>query len=273
MNTFDPSWLVALAAALSVSFVAWRLKALSPSGFLAATAVGGLIVIASGWWTGLLLVAFFVTGSALSRANRANEPAMQQRGSRRDAVQVLANGGVPCLMATGATLAADPGPWLVACAVAIAAATSDTWATEIGRRSQATPRRLFTWQRVPPGTSGAVSVPGTIGGLAGSILIALLGWFGAAAGWWDAAGSGPYLFAIIALIGFAGCLVDSVLGATVQAVNWCPTCDRATEQAIHRCGTDTLAAGGVRWMNNDAVNLLSVTATALAGLAVVTWWP
>src|SRR5712692_7874716 len=72
---------------------------------------------------------------------------------------------------------------------------------------------------------------------------------------------------LIALIsGLAGSFFDSLLGATVQAMYYCPTCDKETERRIHNCGTQAQPLRGVKWVNNDVVNFL---ATAFGGLVAM----
>ena len=68
--------------------------------------------------------------------------------------------------------------------------------------------------------------------------------------------------------GIVGSLVDSLLGATCQAVYRCPRCGTDTERRVHSCGARTVHVRGLRWLDNDAVNALSTVAGALAsGLA------
>jgi uncharacterized membrane protein len=69
---------------------------------------------------------------------------------------------------------------------------------------------------------------------------------------------------IAVLGGVAGSLFDSLLGATVQAIYFCPTCQKETEQKLHTCGTPTTIKRGWRWLNNDWVNFIS----SLFGAAV-----
>src|SRR5206468_12197817 len=87
-----------------------------------------------------------------------------RRGPRRTARQVVANGGV-------AAVAAVLGSWPAA-AAAIAAAAADTWATEIGAFSPLPPRLITSGRRVTRGTSGGITVLGTLGRVAGAALIA-----------------------------------------------------------------------------------------------------
>jgi uncharacterized membrane protein len=71
------------------------------------------------------------------------------------------------------------------------------------------------------------------------------------------------------LIGFAGMVVDSMLGAALQGRFHCQTCDEASEWRVHRCGRPTVLRGGLRWLDNDMVNFLA-TAFA-AGAALLSW--
>jgi uncharacterized membrane protein len=120
---------------------------------------------------------------------------------------------------------------------------------------------ITNWKPVPIGTSGAVTPEGTIAGLAGSVLIGLVAYLLQA----------PWQFIPIAMVsGFVGSGVDSLLGATVQAIYHCPVCAKDTEQhPFHSCGNKTQPARGWRWLGNDAVNFIASVIGALT--AVVIW--
>jgi uncharacterized membrane protein len=145
---------------------------------------------------------------------------------------------------------------------AIAAANADTWATELGTLSRRPPRRITDLRIAPPGTSGAVSALGTWAALGGAALIGGLALIG------DRGGGD--VFAAAAAGGLLGSLVDSWLGATLQAVYRCEADGQETEQhPRHTCGAPTRLARGWAWLNNDLVNFAaSITG---AGLAVVVW--
>jgi uncharacterized membrane protein len=142
---------------------------------------------------------------------------------------------------------------------ALTAAASDTWATEVGIASGAIPWSWRSRGPVPPGTSGAVTLPGSLAMLAGAL------WMGTVA-----ALAGFDLSAAVAgaLGGVGGALCDTLLGATVQHRRWCPRCAALTERDTHSCGTRTVAHSGWRAMNNDLVNFLSTVAGAAIAVAV-----
>jgi uncharacterized membrane protein len=74
----------------------------------------------------------------------------------------------------------------------------------------------------------------------------------------------------LVLAGLAGSFFDSLLGATKQAIYWCPFCQKETERfPTHLCGTGTVYYRGWRWLDNDWVNFLASLAGAL--VAVCLW--
>ena len=158
----------------AIAFAARTVRALSPGGAVAALLVGAGAAIA-GWAWATILIVFFVASSALSRFKHATREArigkIVEKGDERDAFQVLANGGV---FATGALVATATGEslWAVAALGALAAATADTWATEVGTVASGVPRSIISLKPLPAGTSGGVTVPGTLASVAGAAFIA-----------------------------------------------------------------------------------------------------
>src|SRR5690606_4274738 len=157
--------------------------------------------------------------------------------------------------------------WWWTAAGALSAAAADTFSTEIGTLWSSSARSILTGERVPAGTSGGVSSPGTLAGALGALLIA-------AAAPAASATAGPGLVAVTALTlaGVAGSIADSLLGATVQHKRWCGTCETFTERETHSCGTRTVHAGGIRWLDNDAVNLMATLTGGAAGALFATLW-
>jgi len=247
-------------AAVAGAAAGWRAGVLTGSGMAAAAAVGSLVLLGSGWRGGLVLAVFFVGSSAVSRTTAwAAPPASEAKGHRRDAWQVLANGAAAGLGALAEWWDPGLGLWLVT--GVLAAAAADTWATSLGGLSRRPPRLILTGRPVPAGANGGVTLLGTAGGAAGAATVALTG--GLLLG-----RAGLILPALV--IGLAGMLTDSVLGAAWQGRFRCPACDASSERRVHRCGRPTTHTGGWRWLTNDGVNALATGAAA--GLALAAWW-
>jgi uncharacterized protein (TIGR00297 family) len=249
---------LAVLVSAGVAWIASLAGTLTRSGALAAWTIGALVLYRTGWEGGAVLAAFFVSSNLVSRISpRAPSPRLDIKGDRRDIWQVYANGG-PAALAAAVT--ADPrlALWLVT--AGFAAAAADTWATSVGAHSSSAPRLPWSGRRVPPGTSGGVTLAGCGGAIAGALLVAATGALVA---------GNPFLLPAGTLIGFAGMVADSALGGSVQAHFHCPHCDQSSEWPVHRCGTPTLRTAGLRWLNNDVVNFL---ATALAvGVGCMVW--
>lgn len=236
----------------AIALAAYRAGSLSRRGAVAATAVGAVAMSAGRSW-GLFLVAWFVVASLASRLGQAAKHSrtrdVVEKGGARDAAQVFANGGVFALAAVLAL--AYPASAEIAAAAgagALVAAGADTLATEIGTWMRGQPWSLRSFDRVPAGSSGAISLAGTAGMLGGAALLASI----AAA----VLLVPPSFIRPLALAGVAGAIADTLIGAWLQARRWCPVCQRETEQRTHRCGAASIPYGGVRLLNNDAVNAL-----------------
>ncbi|HUQ98813.1 MAG TPA: DUF92 domain-containing protein [Gemmatimonadaceae bacterium] len=246
-----------MAAGCSV-LIARATRSLSKTGAIAAF-VAGTTASAAGWSWAILLISLFIAATALSKVRRRRKASLVgsivEKGGERDAWQVLANGGVFVAAAAGYVI--HPSPfWFAAAAGSLAAASADTWATEIGTLSKRDPVSIITWKRVLPGTSGGVTLAGTLGGVSGALFVAAGAWIMA----W------PVSFIGVAVAGIAGALTDSVLGGTLQSRRYCKRCEEFTERKIHDCGTPTTRAGGVKGMNNDVVNAICSATGALVGL-------
>ena len=268
------SFLLSYLLAAALGYLGYRARALSASGAVAACVVGGTVFGFGGLAAALLLVAFFASSSLLSFF-RADDPAKNRaaetfdKGGRRDAAQVVANGGVAALAVL--LFYFFPSAFFSGAFVgALAAATADTWATEVGVLSKRRPRLITTGAQVHAGTSGAVSLLGSAAALSGALFIGLaaglLGRF--PEGGYFQVGSALAAVSAALIGGTVGSLADSLLGATIQASYHCPTCDKPTESRVHRCGTRTTLTRGVDWVNNDLVNLAATVTGAVAGGAV-----
>lgn len=253
-----------------ISLAAYRRRSLSGSGVVGAVATGTAIVGLGGWAWGGALVYFFISSSFFSHV-RAREKATTaadkfSKGSQRDIMQVAANGGVATLLAviSGSISAGVLQQALEAGYVgAFAAATADTWATELGVLSPQQPRLITTGKRVAPGTSGGVTPLGTAAGALGACSLGLVFWA------FKRCSPSRAALPVIALgSGMIGSLVDSLLGATAQAMFYCPVCGKDTERRVHSCGAETRPLRGLPWFDNDVVNFLATVAGALTGISL-----
>ncbi|HET6594841.1 MAG TPA: DUF92 domain-containing protein [Anaerolineales bacterium] len=240
--------------AVLVAYLAYRARSLSTSGAIAATVVGTITFGIGGWQWAVLLLTFFITSSGLSRLFKKRKAGLDEKfskGNQRDAGQVFGNGGLATFFAAlHAFYPESILPWL-GFAASLAAVNADTWATELGVLHPTSPRMITDLsKRVEKGTSGGISFLGTLASLSGSAIIALPAVLLSPPN----ALSTNY-FLLITLAGLAGSLFDSLLGATVQAMYFCPADQKETEKyPFHSCGTETVHIRGWKWLNNDWVN-------------------
>eukprot|EP00571_Detonula_confervacea_P005386 CAMPEP_0172316782 /NCGR_PEP_ID=MMETSP1058-20130122/29475_1 /TAXON_ID=83371 /ORGANISM="Detonula confervacea, Strain CCMP 353" /LENGTH=321 /DNA_ID=CAMNT_0013031191 /DNA_START=441 /DNA_END=1403 /DNA_ORIENTATION=- len=187
------------------------------------------------------------------------------------------------LVLLGATGAMSPslsilGDQLTLAYVAFfACCAGDTWASELGVLSKSLPRLIIKpWKKVPPGTNGGVSLVGLGASAAGGMLMGLLHGLFVPGG---IASLLPFMSSsmlpaisssqfgrevlVLTFVGFmgglGGSLLDSVLGATVQATFY----DEATKKIAKRSGPNTRKVGGFGFLSNEMVNVVSTAASAL----------
>jgi uncharacterized protein (TIGR00297 family) len=217
---------------VAFAYTAWRLKAATPP----AAIMGGVccLFIATSSsipdnispfhseLTPLLLL--FVLTFAATRLGRARKAAAGLAESRkgRNTAQVIANLGIAVLVASPSPLDGFVSPgysgraghtlYVILCSLpalaALAEATADTVSSEIGQAFGGTPFLITTLRRVPPGTDGAISLNGTLAGVAAAAIIAATG---------APALSMSFAECFIAFAaGVAGLFFDTLLGATIE---------------------------------------------------------
>ena len=266
-----PPFFAALLFAVAFAGIAYAARLLTVSGAISTLLIGVIVFGFGGGGFAVPLLAFFLTSSLLSRigrARKANANRGDAKGATRDAAQVWANGGVAALMA--ALFAFYSGHWPLAQTrylmmlylAALSAVNADTWATEIGKLAQAPPRLLTNWKPVAAGTSGAISAPGIIGAVLGAAIIPL----SARLLWTNL--SLPETLAVV-WAGFLGSLLDSVLGATLQAQFRSLTTGETTERREGAAGEKVALVRGFPWFNNDVVNFLASVGGAISVWAML----
>lgn len=270
-----------IVASLLIAFVvaggAWRAHALTASGAFAAFAIGlAALRVSFGW--GAFLIAWFVLASLLSRLGKARKAervgGIVVKGDRRDAGQVLANGGVFLVAAFCVIFVtphvSDVAGWnallAASAAGALAAAGADTWATEIGTLYGDAPWSLRLGKRVAAGTSGAVTTVGTSAMAAGGVLIATL------AALFLVIPAHSRSIAAVATGGVIGAFADTVIGAWLQERRHCRVCHLDTEQDVHVCGNRTDRIAGIAKLDNDVVNAFCTVVGAITAAALTQGW-
>jgi uncharacterized protein (TIGR00297 family) len=246
-------WTVGMS--LLLGLVTWKLRAATPWGALAGTAITASLMFSTvtfpywPWHTALMpvlavaLLAFVVTLLGRGKKERLGT-AEDRRG--RSASQVAANLGVAALVSNAfiqnwfvdsqwfTRTTASPVLIFSVALAALAEAAADTASSEVGQAFGGRPRMITTLRAVEPGSNGAVSLTGTVAGVVAAAIVATAGTL--------ALGGDRTMFAISCAGGFFGLLFDSMLGATLEERGW---------------------------LNNDAVNFLSTGSAAGFALALL----
>jgi len=253
--------IIGILGALIVSVIAWRMKALTVSGAVAAFVVGGCIFSFGGIEAASVLIAFFVSGSLLSKLN---PDVNKNEKNGRDYKQVLSNGVAPVIgvLLTALTPMVREQATVFFLA-SLATATADTWATEIGMRYGNRVFNIFSLRPMQKGLSGGVSVIGLIASVLGAMFIALLPLLPF---WQGDKMCGLVLvkiFPVIAIAGFLGALIDSLLGATLQAKY------QKDGVYIEENAVGSSRVSGIPIIDNNIVNLISTIWGGLIGVGVM----
>lgn len=245
-------WLAALAFGCAIVPFMLAMRWLDLPGALCGGLIAAVAVGLGGWAWIIPAALFFCLTSLLS----AYRQPVRSEGMRTMS-QVAVNAGLPVLIPV-IGYACTNNPLFYAVSIGgIAAGIADSWASEIGRFSAKPPLSVRTRLPVPQGTSGAISALGC----AATVLAAL------AVGVCGALFGGPVMVAVGLTAGVGGSLIDTVIGATVQARWACTTCGATVEDTLH-CGAPTQPGSGWRWVDNDAVNACANVTGMLIGLGV-----
>lgn len=204
--------LIGMALSVIAAYVAFFSKWISLDATKAVIILGTMVLGFGGWVYAFSVVFFFSASSLFTRLNNSESLTVKENPGkftsekwRRDGYQVWANGFWMAIFCTLWFALGSVASFIAAFAV-VAAATADTWATEIGTLRPGKTWKITTFERVEPGTDGGISIKGTLAALMGSLIIALFIFMTGVL-------SPVRFFFIIFLTGFAGSLIDSIIGA------------------------------------------------------------
>jgi uncharacterized protein (TIGR00297 family) len=238
-------WLVGLGLNLAlwgVASIAPK-KLLTPEGYFHAVILGVLVWGCLDWQGYLVVMIYFLLGSGVTRLGMAQKEAAgiaEKRSGMRGPENVWGS----ALTATVCALAAwglqqfypAGSSWvpilILGYVASFATKLSDTTASEIGKAYGQRTFLITTFQAVPRGTEGAVSLEGTLAGIAGSLVIAI--------GAWGIQLITPLGILICVIAAFMATNAESVIGATWQ--------------------------NEVEWLTNERVNIINTTIGAIGAM-------
>lgn len=202
---FEVTWVYVILLFI-LGFITYRRKSLDLVGSAVMIIMGIIIIFSAGVNWLLLIILFLVMSLLATRYSKKYKMSLGEFEGRRTSKNVISNGVVACFMAAfgGFYL-----PFVGGFIGAIATATADTLASEIGVLDQ-NPRLITTFQKVDPGTNGAVSTLGTAVGIVGAAIIGIAAYFLGIL-------PNPLIAIGVSVIsGTVGCFMDSILGALFE---------------------------------------------------------
>lgn len=226
-----PRWVIGGLLTLLFAGLARGVRGVTPSGALAGAGSCYLLYLGGGAGAFAALITVFGLAWITTRLGYQRKVRLGTAEKRegRKASQVLANLGVATLCAVLHAFRPDRTALLLAVAAALSEAAADTVSSEVGQALGENARLITDWTLVPAGTNGAVSLTGTLAGLAAAAIVSSV---------CVISGLLPRRWLAISLgAAILGTIVDSFLGA------W-----------LERRGL----------LNNDSVNFLSTVVAALA---------
>ncbi len=243
-------WLIAFGLNTVLLMIGWLAptKLLTPAGLLHSWLLGILIWGSLGWQGYVVVLFYFIVGSAVTRVGMAEKEAegiAEKRSGARGPENVWGSALTGALCALGTLLVPNlEAPQLITTLLLLGYVASfstklaDTCASEVGKAYGKRTFLITTLQAVPRGTEGAVSLEGTLAGIIASAAIALVGWAVGLVDLWGV------LFCVLAA--FIATNLESVIGATLQAK--------------------------IGWLTNEVVNIINTLLGAIAAVLLALAW-
>ncbi|KAI7829157.1 integral membrane protein DUF92-domain-containing protein [Kickxella alabastrina] len=272
-------------------FSSLRKRSLSKSGALAAAFVGLATVSNDNVMFTAVLLAFFISSSYCTKYQAREKMKIDPsyaKASERDWKQVLCNGGVGSVISLvyqyyfdgrhPEDLTREQRQLMVLLTWAYigfySCCAADTWASELGTLSNDWPILITTFSPVPPGTNGGVSRLGVLSSFAGGAAVGLAADIALWVQYFGAYRSGvmpkiPYNM-LASILGTVGSLIDSLLGATIQAsylVDKRAVSDLSASELKRLKGAQLIAGRNI--ISNNMVNVLSSVSTTVIAMLLL----
>ena len=232
---------ISIILSLLLGLIAYLKKALTMPALILAVLFSTLITYFGGLTSFIILVVVFL-GSIIAKLFHKNK-----KSNKRKLIQIISNVGIGALSLIIYKFTSND-LYLLIYASVMAESLADTLASDIGVLSKNEPINILTLKKGERGLSGNISFLGLTSALIGSLLIGTIYYIGM--------DKSITSFIIIILSGFLGSLIDSILGASIQVKYKCTKCKKITERKEH-CGKKTNYYKGIKWIDNNLVNLLS----------------
>ncbi|RDD54134.1 MAG: DUF92 domain-containing protein [Candidatus Korarchaeota archaeon NZ13-K] len=242
--------LASFASILVVGSIGYSKGTVDRSGLMAGVLLGSLFVLLGGYAAVIMLLTFFLLGSAFTKyrySYKRRIGAAEARGGARGWKNAFSNLLFPSLALLLHQISGDHA-YTIAFLSSISCSLADTLASELGPLDGRGAWMIVSFRKVPHGTSGAISILGTLSGFLGSFIIPmealLLGMVSTGA------------FILSSALGFLSSTLDSLLGATLQARFLCES-DGSVVEDPNDCEGAFSHLSGLPLIDNHAVNLIS----------------
>jgi uncharacterized protein (TIGR00297 family) len=223
-------------------------KLLTPAGHLHAWALGVILWATLGWRAYAVMMVYFLCGSLVTRIGMAEKEAAgiaEKRSGARGPENVwgsAATATICALFAYFLTGKSIDHPWLppllLGYVASIATKLADTSASEVGKAYGKTTYLITTLQLVPRGTEGAVSLEGSIAGIVGSLVLAIV----------------ANILGLISGVGVVICLIAAFVATTAESLIGAAFQDKNT------------------WLTNEFVNFINTAIGAVVAIGLGSLW-
>lgn len=210
MQPSDFFFLATVIFAVAIILYAYQKKKIDLSALVAAGLVGTVALLTVGVDWLYLILTFFIIGNLITKYKYSAKKNLGVAEGIRTFRNVFGNGGAATIFAIFYLLTDRNPVLLLGFMGAMATATADTFATEIGQAHEREPRLITNLRKTKVGTSGAISLPGSIAALIGAGIISSIPLF------FSINLDKTPIFFIGTISGFIGCNVDSLIGATIE---------------------------------------------------------